>query len=427
MPTPASKSDTRKVPKLRFPGFEGEWEEKKMKDISKIYDGTHKTPNYVKEGVPFYSVEHITANDFSNAKFISNNVFQAENKRVKIERNDILMTRIGDIGTAKLIDWNAKASFYVSLALIKQSDKINPNFLSKTISFSGFQKELWKRTIHAAFPKKINLGEIGECKLLCPSHLEQKQIADFLISIDQWLDLLRAQKETLESYKKGMMQKIFTQEIRFKDDDGKEFPEWDEKRLGEVFSFMPTNSLSRSQLNYEVGTIKNIHYGDIHTKFGLRFDICKEALPYINVEIDMSKIKPEAFCLEGDIVLADASEDYKDIGKTIELLHLKDSKVLAGLHTLLLRPQFSLAKGFAGSLMNTSFVHDQIMGIASGISVLGVSKSNLSKIDLILPIFPEQQKIADFLTSIDNLIDSKQKQISLAEQWKKGLMQNLFV
>ena len=119
------------------------------------------------------------------------------------------MTRIGDIGTARLIDWDVNASFYVSLALIKQSEKINSKYLSKYISSISFKKELWKRTIHVAFPKKINLGEIGESNVLVPSIHEQQKIADFLSSIDDLIELKENKINETENWKKGLMQQMF--------------------------------------------------------------------------------------------------------------------------------------------------------------------------------------------------------------------------
>ena len=174
--------------KLRFKDENGkdypEWEEKKLGEVAKYYDGTHQTPNYVEAGIPFYSVEHVTANQFLKSKFISEEVFEKENKRVKLEKGDILMTRIGDIGTSRLIDWDVKASFYVSLALIKQNSNYNSVFLNQYISSVNYQKELWANTIHVAFPKKINLGEIGKCKINLPTLPEQQKIAHFLSGID---------------------------------------------------------------------------------------------------------------------------------------------------------------------------------------------------------------------------------------------------
>ena len=119
------------------------------------------------------------------------------------------MTRIGDIGTAKYIDWDVNASFYVSLALIKHSDLFNSNYLSHYISTQNFQKELWKRTIHVAFPKKINLGELGECEVELPPLPEQTKIANFLSVIDDKINHTQTQIEKAEVWKKGLMQRMF--------------------------------------------------------------------------------------------------------------------------------------------------------------------------------------------------------------------------
>ncbi|MGI6311426.1 MAG: restriction endonuclease subunit S [Bacteroidales bacterium] len=198
---------------IRFRGDNGQefprWEKKLLRKIAKIYDGTHQTPNYVITGIPFYSVEQVTANDFQNTKYISEDVFKKENQRVKLGKGDILMTRIGDIGTAKYIDWDVNASFYVSLALIKHSDLFNSNYLSHYISTQNFQKELWKRTIHVAFPKKINLGEIGECEVELPPLPEQTKIANFLSVIDDKINHTQTQIEKAEVWKKGLMQRMF--------------------------------------------------------------------------------------------------------------------------------------------------------------------------------------------------------------------------
>ncbi|MEI6296539.1 MAG: restriction endonuclease subunit S [bacterium] len=186
-----------------------DWEQKKLGRLTCIYDGTHQTPEYVSEGIPFYSVEHVTANDFSYTKLISKDVFEKENQKVKLEKNDILMTKIGDIGTARLIDWDVGASFYVSLALIKQSKDMSSSFLAQYINSENFQKELWKKTIHVAFPKKINLGEIGECYVIVPSLSEQQKIAEFLTSIDKVIESKQQQITQVEQWKKGLMQGLF--------------------------------------------------------------------------------------------------------------------------------------------------------------------------------------------------------------------------
>lgn len=200
-------------PELRFKDSEGkefaEWEKSKINKLVRIYDGTHQTPNYVESGIPFYSVEHVTANQFEETKFISREVFDLENKRVKLETGDILMTRIGSVGKAKLIDWDVEASFYVSLAMFKKSDKISNQYLVHFIHSVFFQRELWKRTIHVAFPQKINLGDLGECQVKYPSILEQTKIANFLSALDEKIALNGEQITKMEVWKKGLLQQMF--------------------------------------------------------------------------------------------------------------------------------------------------------------------------------------------------------------------------
>lgn len=198
---------------IRFKDEDGNdypnWKSSKIGKISKIYDGTHQTPNYVDKGIPFYSVEHVSANQFETTKFISEEVFEKENKRVKLEKGDILMTRIGSIGVVKYINWDVKASFYVSLALIKQSDKINNEYLYHFITTDFFQAELWKRTIHVAFPQKINLGEISECLIKIPVIEEQTKIAKFFSAIDDKINQVAIQLDKTKEFKKGLLQQMF--------------------------------------------------------------------------------------------------------------------------------------------------------------------------------------------------------------------------
>lgn len=209
------------------------------------------------------------------------------------------------------------------------------------------------------------------------------------------------------------------------------FPEfygdWERKMLGEIYKFKVTNSYSRADLNYEYGDVMNIHYGDIHTQFATLFDIEKERIPYINGDINIKKIPDENYCKEGDLIFADASEDYNDIGKSIEILNLKNAKVLSGLHTILARPEKkSMAIGYAGYLMKSPNIRLQIQKEAQGTKVLSISSGRLSKININFPTIPEQQKIASFFTAIDQKISQLKRKKSLLEQYKKGVMQKIF-
>ncbi|HYX08246.1 MAG TPA: restriction endonuclease subunit S [Bacteroidales bacterium] len=212
-------------------------------------------------------------------------------------------------------------------------------------------------------------------------------------------------------------------EIRFP-----EFKEnWNENFFVELFSFISTNSLSREQLNYEAGYVKNIHYGDIHTKFATLFDINKETVPFINEEISLTKIKNGNFCIEGDVLFADASEDLKDVGKSIEIIKLNNQKVLAGLHIIHSRPEKNIFSiGFLGFLMKSVFIRNQIQREAQGTKVLSISGVRLSGINVIYPNILEQQKIASFFTAIDQKISQLRRKKTLLEHYKKGVMQRIF-
>lgn len=209
------------------------------------------------------------------------------------------------------------------------------------------------------------------------------------------------------------------------------FPEfknsWANEKMSKLYSFKVTNSFSRENLNYEVGSVKNIHYGDIHTKFQTLFDITKESVPFINPDISIDRIAEENYCQEGDLILADASEDLTDVGKSIEVVNLSNEKVLSGLHTILARPTTEkLSIGFAGYLFKSNRVRTQIQKESQGSKVLSISTTRLSNISLVIPSTEEQQKIATFLTAVDSKLQSLKKKKSLLEDYKKGVMQKLF-
>ena len=159
----------------KFGIFPIDWEIKKLSKVANVYDGTHQTPEYKEEGVKFVSVENIKTS--KTDKYISFNDYNKQYK-IKPQVNDILMSRIGDIGTPNIILNNEVLAYYVTLALIRSYD-INSQFLKNAISGSFFQAELNKRTLHVAFPNKINLGDIGKCLVLKPLlNEEQQKIAE---------------------------------------------------------------------------------------------------------------------------------------------------------------------------------------------------------------------------------------------------------
>lgn len=181
-------------------------------------------------------------------------------------------------------------------------------------------------------------------------------------------------------------------------------------------------------MNYKSGSVKNIHYGDIHTKFPsiVSIDNNKD-IPFINDDLDLSKFSEDQYLREGDLIIADASEDYEDIGKAIEVKDINNEKVLAGLHTILARDENDMTvNGFKAYLFSTNNLKTKIKIIANGISVLGISKNNLSKLNVEIPSKKEQQNIVSFISDIDKKIELLEKKHQLYLDFKNYLMQQIF-
>jgi type I restriction enzyme S subunit len=201
--------------KRRLPGFSGEWETKRLGDIAEIRDGTHQTPKYVENGIPFYSVENVTNDDFTNTKFISEAEHRFLTRFFKIEKGDILMTRIGSIGDCKFIDWDVDASFYVSLALLKIRKGYSAEFICHYSKTEAFKKDIELHSLQSAIPKKINLGPISDVKIKIPDNSdEQEAIAAILSDMDSEITALEEKLAKARQLKQGMMQELLTGRIR---------------------------------------------------------------------------------------------------------------------------------------------------------------------------------------------------------------------
>lgn len=427
----------RNIPLLRFPEFKQEWENKILGEVcEKIQDGNYggeypKVDEFIKKGIPFITSKALGQNGTileNKIDYISPEKHK-QLKKAHLKLNDILFTNRGsNVGTIGLVnDKIAHGNIGPQITLLRCKQEVYYLYLKEIMASSIIQKQVLSQNSGSAM-NFFGIAETSKFKIPLPPFPEQKKIAIFLTELDNKIQLLHRKKKLYIQYKNGCMQQIFSQAIRFKDNKGNTYPSWKKKRLGDVFSFFPTNSYSRSLLNYDSGCVKNIHYGDIHTKFKAHFDLLYEKAPYINSEVDTSKIKKENYCKEGDLIIADASEDYKDIGKAIEIINLNNQKLVAGLHTYIardLKNYFTI--GFKAYMMQTHNVRIQMMKLATGISVLGITKGNLAKVEIKFPIKEEQQKIANFLSAIDSKINHVNIQLQKMQQYKKGLLQQMFI
>ncbi len=193
-----------------------DWEVQPLSKLSTyINDGTHHTPTYTRDGIPFYSVENVSANDFYNVKYISEEEHKKLIKRCKPEKGDILMTRIGTLGVTRVIDWEVDASIYVSLALIKLHQEVKPEYVYSFSKSSIFKQEVEKRSLVNATPQKINMVEIGQVPILFPKdEEEQTAIATILSDMDAEIQALEQRLGKTRQIKQGMMQELLTGKTR---------------------------------------------------------------------------------------------------------------------------------------------------------------------------------------------------------------------
>lgn len=202
---------------------------------------------------------------------------------------------------------------------------------------------------------------------------------------------------------------------------------WTTPKISEVFQFIKTTSFSRNQLNYdEENEVFYIHYGDIHATYKkpiLDFEIETE-VPRLNEDVEL----PDSiqYLKDGDVIIADASEDYEGVGEAIEMINLNGKKVISGLHTFALRDlKNKTVPGFRTYIFKNPFVKKALKTIATGSKVYGISKSNVQKFKIVLPPLLEQQKIAQILATWDVAINKQEALIASKQELKQALMRQL--
>ena len=417
------------TPQLRFPGFDEYWKETLLNDVAEFRKGKGISKSDIIEDGNLECIRYGELYTTYNELIV--NIISKTNLPIKgLELsvfNDVIIPASGetqlDIATASCV-LKSGVALSGDLNIIRSS--LNGIFLSFYLN-SKKKLEIAKLA-QGSSVVHLYSSQLKSLKLNIPTLQEQQKIASFLSAIDEKIQQLSRKKELLLQYKKGVTQQLFSGKLRFKDENGEDYADWEEKTFGDIYSFYTTNSLSREKLNYDSGAVKNIHYGDIHTKFKTLFDVNEEVVPFVNSDFDISKIKSECYCQEGDLVIADASEDYADIGKSIEIINLQNEKIVAGLHTFLARPnKTKMYVGFSGYKVRSENFRKQIMLIAQGSKVLSISTGRLAMIKMKIPVIQEQQKIAAFLSSIYTKIESTSQQINQMQSFKKGLLQQLFV
>ena len=380
-----------------------------MGEVVGIYDGVHQTPQYQDSGIMFLSVENITT--LKSEKYISEEAFERDYK-VYPEKGDILMTRIGDVGTTNVVQTKEKVAFYVSLALLKPKE-INSYFLSNAMKTSVFQKGLRERTLVTAIPQKINKDEIGRVNVFITNNAEeQKKIGDYFTALDHLITLHQRKCDETKQLKKFMLQKMFPKngeknpEIRFEGftDD------WEQRKLGDVFE-QTTNFVDPNKKEIELWSLT---VEDGLTPKSERYN--REFL--VKKDTGFKEVR------SGDIV-------YNPMNMTLGAVGyngMSKSVAVSGYYTTMITNE-----GYDSYYINTWLKSPQAMALyktfATGslIEKQRVQFPTLSIIPATFPQYEEQVRIGYYFMRLDHLITLHQRKCNELKNLKQYMANHMFV
>ena len=391
-------------PKVRFKGFTDDWEQRKLGELVGIYDGVHQTPDYQDSGIMFLSVENIAT--LKSEKYISEEAFERDYK-VYPEKGDILMTRIGDVGTTNVVETAEKVAFYVSLALLKPNE-IDSYCLSNAMKTNAFQKGLRERTLVTAIPQKINKDEIGKIDIFITNNdEEQKKIGAYFSNLDHLITFHQRKCEQTKKLKKYMLQKMFPKE-------GQTVPEvrfegftdaWEKRKFGDLGSVSMCRRIFKEQTAtegdipfYKIGT-----FGGEPDAFISRalFEEYKEKYQY-----------PEV----GDMLISASGT----IGRTVEYAgedaYFQDSNIV----------WFKHDDRVDNSFLKCIYSSVKWSGI-EGSTIKRLYNDNFLKTEFSMPNAEEQKKIGEYFQNLDHLITLHQRKCDELQNIKKFMLQNMFI
>lgn len=338
-------------------------------------------------------------------------------RRFRLQRGDLLVCEGGEVGRAAI--WEAplgECYYQKALHRLRPRRGYDPRLMLEYLRFWVDRGDLSNYVTQTSIAH-LTKEKLATVPLPVPPSDEQRAIAAALSEVDDLLAALAALIEKKRAVKTAAMQRLLTGRQRLPGVSG----EWATKRLGDVFQFLGTANNSRADLGDD-GDVGYIHYGDIHKGTVSHLDCAQVDLP----RIDLDKVRGAALIQEGDLVMADASEDYDGIGKSVEITNLDGQRVVAGLHTFLLRgDRGALADGFKGYLQFVPALRNALVRMATGISVYGISKGKVREIEIELPPVPEQAAIAEILSDMDAEIAALEARREKTRMIKQGMMQEL--
>jgi len=405
-------SEVAQVPQLRFPEFNGDLEEKKLDDVGSFKSGTGFTEAEQggKSGVPFFKVSDmnlegnqkvmVSANNYVNDEQIARLNYKPINKK------SVIFAKVG-------------AAVFLERKRIADSFLIDNNMMAFTPTEDIDFIRQWFDTVRLSKYAQVgalpsyNASDLKTIKINLPSLPEQTKIANFLAAVDTKIEQLSKKQALLGEYKKGLMQQIFSQATRFKADDGSEFPDWEEKKLGGMIDIVVDNRGKTPPVVKE----RNIPLIEVNAIGSKSIDY-KKVSKFVTPETFKNWFRK--YLNNGDIL-------FSTVGQTAVCSIYFDS-VKAAIAQNIVGLRFSSEDfKFMYYLLTERKNNHKFKRIEMGAVQPSVKVSQMIHIDFKIPSFPEQQKIANFLSSIDNKIEQVGKQLRESKQFKKALLQQMFV
>jgi type I restriction enzyme S subunit len=394
-------SEVAHTPQLRFPEFSDNWEEKTLGNVTSIVMGqSPDSTSYNSNGIGLYLIQGNA--DIKKRKTLPRVWTDTPTKECKV--GDIIMTVRAPVGAvAKSIH---NACIGRGVCAIRNNQHSVSNYIYQFLL--SFEKK-WVKFEQGSTFTAVNTKDVKSLKLILPPVQEQQKIAAFLSAVDNKIEQLSKKQELLGEYKKGLMQQIFSQAIRFKADDGCDFPDWEEKSLGELFNYKNGGS-------FENEVVKDGLYNLI-------------TLNSITIDGELKNEHKKINSFDNSLKINDLIMVLSDVahGNFLGLTAIipEDNSYVLNQRMGALKSKGLNNVVFLRLLINYNQKYFKLHG--QGSSQQNLSKGDILKFELLLPNRNEQQKIANFLSSIDTKIEQVGKQLDESKQFKKALLQQMFV